>query len=285
MNGKFHIDNVFFNKPLILGEVKILQLGRLYCKPNESIDKHSHNGFFELTVVTGGEGEIFANQNSSTVSAGEIYLSVDGEIHTIISSEEKPLRYDFFAFEPQTDELKQAFDSLAKKVKDGNRVFKNEIVETLLQNMIAEVLTSDEYSKELLTTSAKQILLLTLRAFSKNLTDNGNITPTKAQILCYQIMNYIDSRITTIKTLTEVADNFLYNYSYLSDLFKTTTGRSIKEYFSSAKLKLAKDKLDTLQLTVTEIAELCNFSSVYSFSRAFKKYYGVSPEQYRKNKT
>ncbi len=284
MNNKFHINNVFFNKPLVLGEVEVLQIGRLYCQPNEEINEHFHGDFYELTVVNGGEGTILIDGTLIKVKGGDVLLSLNKENHAIFSSEDKPLKYDFLAFTPQSEKLKKAFSDLKANLKNNNRVFKNETIETLLKNMIAELSFGDEYSEELLTASAKQLTLLTLRAFSKNTAYGSKLNPARAQIFCYQIMNYIDSHITSINSLTEVADHFLYNYSYLSDLFKNTTGRSIKEYFSAVKLKLAKDKLDTLKLTVTEISELCNFSSVYSFSRAFKKHFGISPEQYRKNK-
>lgn len=284
MNSKFHINNVFFKEPLSLGEVKILQIGRRYCSPSETVGEHTHGDFYELSVITGGAGVVITDKFSTPISTGEVILSLNNERHDLLSSEDSPLKYDFIAFCPQTEELKNAFLDLSKRLKDNARVFKNETVEVLLKNMIAELLISDDFSNEVLTLSAKQILLLTLRAFCKNNAVGDKITPAHAQILCYQVMTYIDNHVTSIKTLTEVSDNFLYNYTYLSALFKNTTGRSLKEYFSSVKLKLAKDTLDNSSLTITEVAELCNFSSVYTFSRAFKEFFNISPENYRKTK-
>ena len=155
-------------------------------------------------------------------------------------------------------------------------------IKLLVFNMIAEILNADEFSNELLTASAKQIALISLREISGVKNSNKKLYPQSAEVLCYQIMNYVNTQLTTINSLQEIAEELNYNYSYLSDVFKQTTGISIQNYFSTAKLKLAEDLLKTQNLSVTEIAEKLNFSSIYSFSRAFKNKYGYSPQSVQK---
>jgi AraC-like DNA-binding protein len=79
-----------------------------------------------------------------------------------------------------------------------------------------------------------------------------------------------------------VAEALHYNYSYISDLFKKTTGETLSSYFRRRRLDAARLLLNEGKLSVTQISELLNFSSIYTFSRSYKDYFGVSPNESRK---
>ena len=278
MKKNFQIDNNLFAKPLQLGAVNLVQLGRLYCEPGEVIGEHYHNNLYELTVITGGKGIIFNEKTQYFVKNGDIHFAFDKITHKIISDKAEPLKYDYLAFTLNDENLKNKFHLQSELLRNDGVLFSNETAQTLVVNMIAEILNSDEYSSDILTASAKQIALIALREISGVKVNKKKLYPQSAEILCYQIMNYINTQLTTINSLKEIADELSYNYSYLSDVFKTTTGVSIQNYFLTAKLNLAKDLLQNENLSVTEIAEKLNFSSIYSFSRAFKNKYGYSPQ-------
>ena len=70
--------------------------------------------------------------------------------------------------------------------------------------------------------------------------------------------------------------------SYLTRLFKEIYGLSPKKYIISLKIGYAQDLLRLLRYSVSEIAEMCNFSDVYFFSRQFKSYVGISPSEFVK---
>ena len=104
------------------------------------------------------------------------------------------------------------------------------------------------------------------------------------QNLYYKIISYIDHNLTKIDNLTEIADNLNYNYVYISRIFKQKFGESMYSYFSNKKLELAKKLIDEGNMSITEISEHLNYSSIYVFSRIFKKRYGISPNVYKQNK-
>ncbi len=70
--------------------------------------------------------------------------------------------------------------------------------------------------------------------------------------------------------------------SYFQRLFKEKYGVSPKRYIIQLKINCACDLLRLERYTVTQIAELCNFSDMYFFSRQFKNYMGITPTQFTK---
>jgi AraC-like DNA-binding protein len=57
---------------------------------------------------------------------------------------------------------------------------------------------------------------------------------------------------------------------------KSLTGQSPTELIKTIRLRHAYDLLKIRQHTVTEVSELCGFSSVSYFCTAFKNFYGKS---------
>jgi len=58
-------------------------------------------------------------------------------------------------------------------------------------------------------------------------------------------------------------------------------GMSIKSYYNKLQLERALQLLQQSNKTITQIAEQLNYSSIHSFSRAFKNRYGVPPSYFR----
>lgn len=69
--------------------------------------------------------------------------------------------------------------------------------------------------------------------------------------------------------------------SHLRASFRASCGVSIGRHLRRLRLERARGLLRLGPQRVTEIAELCGFTSIYSFSRAFRSAYGVSPLAYR----
>jgi len=69
--------------------------------------------------------------------------------------------------------------------------------------------------------------------------------------------------------------------SHLRARFRVSCGVSIGRHLRQLRLEKACGLLRLSQSRVTEIAEQCGFSSIYSFSRAFHTAFGVSPLGYR----
>ncbi len=72
--------------------------------------------------------------------------------------------------------------------------------------------------------------------------------------------------------------------AYFSGLFKKETGESFVEYLTRLRLEEAKRALDETEEKIYAIAEKTGYMDAGYFSHVFKKKYGISPIQYRRQR-
>ena len=76
-----------------------------------------------------------------------------------------------------------------------------------------------------------------------------------------------------------------YAEDYIRAKFRTATGKTPVEFLNSLRIQHACRLVEIygITLSVTELSEKCGFSNAAYFSRIFKIYKGVSPQQYMRN--
>lgn len=72
-----------------------------------------------------------------------------------------------------------------------------------------------------------------------------------------------------------------HEYSYISRLFSEVEGVTIEKYFIAQKIEKVKELLVYDELTLSEIAEMLNYSSVAYLSNQFKKVTGLTPTHFK----
>lgn len=82
-------------------------------------------------------------------------------------------------------------------------------------------------------------------------------------------------------SLQSIADNAGFSLNYFDAIFRQHTGYNPVEYSRIYKLTRSAIELRTTQKTVLEIALDFGYSSPESFTRAFKKFYSITPSEYR----
>ena len=98
-------------------------------------------------------------------------------------------------------------------------------------------------------------------------------------------VEYINRHITEDISIDQICAECHLSKYHFCRLFKQKTGVTVMEYILKTRIVMAKDLLREGKLSVTEISEVCGFSSISYFSRSFKNETGVSPLQYKKRTT
>ena len=96
------------------------------------------------------------------------------------------------------------------------------------------------------------------------------------------LLKYVDDHFLTIESIEQVAEEFNYNYAYLSRLFKKKAGQSMNKYITSKKISLAKELMRKRpDLKLTEVSDLCGYNDWRYFSRVFKTETGMAPSEFK----
>ena len=85
-------------------------------------------------------------------------------------------------------------------------------------------------------------------------------------------------------SLQTMAEEFGFSVSYFSRFLKEVTGKNYTELLNGYRIEKAKEIMaNDPTAKLFQIAEQVGFASYRTFSTAFKKFEGQSPEAYRKN--
>ncbi|WCT14234.1 helix-turn-helix domain-containing protein [Mucilaginibacter jinjuensis] len=84
-----------------------------------------------------------------------------------------------------------------------------------------------------------------------------------------------------LPSVTYIAETLHISPGYLSGLLKSLTGQSTQQHLHDKLIELAKEKLSTTNLSVSEIAYELGFEHLQSFSKLFKTKTSVSPLEFR----
>jgi AraC-like DNA-binding protein len=82
-------------------------------------------------------------------------------------------------------------------------------------------------------------------------------------------------------TLEQAADTAALSKFYFTRYFKEWTGQTFHTYLVRLRISRVEEYLINSDLSITDIAFKCGFSSLKTFNRLFKTYIGISPSDYR----
>ena len=91
---------------------------------------------------------------------------------------------------------------------------------------------------------------------------------------------YINDHLTDDLTLDMLAEEAKFSPIYFHKLFKASTGKTLHEYILQKRIQRAINLLLSTDMTLSQIACECGFSSQSYFSDAFKRHTGLSPRAY-----
>jgi transcriptional regulator GlxA family with amidase domain len=100
-------------------------------------------------------------------------------------------------------------------------------------------------------------------------------------VILESINKYVRANLSRAVTIADIAEELGYSVSHLRAVFRDRLGVSLGRYMRESRLSEAAQLLQTSAFNVSEIGEKCGFESLYAFSRAFRKAYGIPPRTYR----
>jgi AraC family transcriptional regulator len=96
-------------------------------------------------------------------------------------------------------------------------------------------------------------------------------------------VDFIEEKLCEKLDLSQLADRIYLSKYYFHRIFHSIVGESVAEYIRKRRLSKAAEDLRSTDDRLVDIALRYQFGSQESFSRAFKKVFGITPNEYRKS--
>jgi AraC-like DNA-binding protein len=142
----------------------------------------------------------------------------------------------------------------------------------------------DKHSKTLIVSSIELLLNYCNRYYDRQFITRNE---TNKDVIC-EFESLLDEYFNAenlsglgIPSIKQFAEKLHFSPNYLSDLLKKETGKNGTEHIQYHIIELAKNKLLSSTISVSEIAYDLGFEYPQYFSKMFKKKTGMTPAEYR----
>ncbi|MBQ6922341.1 MAG: helix-turn-helix transcriptional regulator [Clostridia bacterium] len=108
------------------------------------------------------------------------------------------------------------------------------------------------------------------------------ISDTNEHDIYRKALQYIKEHYTEGITVADVSKHINYSESYFGYAFKKKYKMTVSQYVRELQLAKSKDLLENTSFSVASVASYVGFDDFNYFSALFKKHFGLSPKEYRK---
>lgn len=111
----------------------------------------------------------------------------------------------------------------------------------------------------------------------------GKKTDEMQQMIADDIYSCLTDNFEQKNTAAQFAEKYGVSDTAVKKYFKNIYGYGFKEYQTKVRMEWAADRLTTTDWSIGYISERVGYAKHTKFTTAFKKYYGVTPREYRHN--
>ncbi|PTQ92668.1 AraC family transcriptional regulator [Mucilaginibacter yixingensis] len=246
---------------------------------------HKHN-FYHLVLFTDGGGHHTIDFESFPVHPGQIYFMVPGQVHS-------------WAFEGHVDGYVINFspeflNTLLLKPDyldqfrffDGNAL--NDVVDipadeqAVIISIIEQILFEGQNHRPMGGDMVRALLLQLFISIGRlQQGDQPVVAGSYNQTLLGSFQKLVEQHYIKLRLPKDYAAMLYITPNHLNALCKDVLGQSAGEVIRGRVLLEAKRLLVNLNLSISAIAYQLNFTDNSYFSKFFKKYEGITPEEFR----
>ncbi|GFP74528.1 AraC family transcriptional regulator [Clostridium fungisolvens] len=266
------------------------------CHPRFAETPEHHHNYVEMIYVYSGEFHQTVNGNKIEMKKGEFCLLDTNVVHSIAQTSENDIIINCIMSKKYLDDIlinrlsgndliSSFFIHAIYQSNNYNdyilfRSEESEILGKLMEYVLCEYFDSSLCSSEVINSYMVIIFSELLRVFENqsNSENYGLLKNTKITDIILYIQNNCKDA-----TLASVAEQFHFHPTYLGSIIKKFQGDNFISILQDAKLKKACFLLKNSDLSVLDISKSIGYENTNFFYKIFKKNYGCTPSEYRKN--
>ncbi|MDC7233196.1 MAG: AraC family transcriptional regulator [Spirochaetales bacterium] len=256
-------------------------------------DFHGHD-FIEILFVIRGRFRHVTADSSFDETAGGLTIINDHQYHSLRTPDGpvelmnvylKPSLYPLPELpEPLGDRLSHLIPLHRSLANLRNRICHLNVRDSGLMQQLLMMLYNEQNREEPGRESAvyslfRLVLIEICRAAPVLREDPADVYRYKIDKVC----SFLEKNFTQKVRLEELCRISGLNEANLCRRFKEYTGMSTGEFLKQKRLAASVQKLRTTNDKIIHICQDCGFSDISRFNRSFKKAFGSTPSDYRKN--
>lgn len=258
-----------------------------YLKVHTNLHLAHRHSFFHLLLFTKGGGSHTIDFSSFSVKPYQIYFMIPGQVHSWSFEGEVDgyvvnFSTDFFqSFLLKADYL-ESFSFFNGIAEDGVVNLSDEL-QTPIVNIFEEIIRHSAPQNTFRWDIIRVLLLQVFILIDQNTFNNRQSTiPFFNYTLLKNFQKLIEKHYTSLKRPMEYAELLYITPNHLNALCKEHLGITAGEVIRNRILLEAKRMLVNQNMNISEISYTLNFNDNSYFTKFFKKYEGITPEEFRK---
>ncbi len=245
------------------------------------IKPHWHQQL-ELIYVLEGYTEITINDRMYVLNQEDVILTNAYDIHELHGSDAVVLsiRIDLEKLGVPDDEREGlTFDLNSSLEKDKTPYQKIKVLISSLINYNLKYQDNSRYANLSILYSLFAEFMNKYRVIS----NSKKVQPKKYLTRLREIIKYLNENYDKGITLKDLSSVFNLTVPYISSFFDKYFGNNFQDYYDELRISKSIPTLLENRLTLDDMAIKFGFTDSRSYVRAFKKIYGITPTEYRKN--
>lgn len=247
---------------------------------------HSHKDYWEFTILTEGSIYNLLNGKKEVYQENTLFFSTTTDTHCLKKAATGKIRYINIAVKEGylLKLLNLLSPTFAQNLINGPRAFPIPAdtiykIEELLYKVnllkTKQLKTRNDLLNAALLLIIQHLFSSKISILDENLSDNFMWTQNLLDIM--QNPNFPSY------TVKDLCEKLGYSRMQLNRLFKIHFNKTPHEYLTDYKLRYAKSLLRSTDMKILDIAMATGYSTLSQFQLNFKKNFGITPGQYRKN--
>lgn len=235
---------------------------------------------FVLICNLGTDGSVIIDSKVFRLKVGTAILIYPHQFHLYADIASANISWVFITFEVENQGMLSNKENLVFTLSDYAMITLSLLINTYISKNIAKTNSSGN-ERILIATIISELQFALLSVVKEN---NANILETYSgsQQLMQKIVEFIYQNINQQIQIEDVAKHVHISASHLRRLFKKSLRLSLGAYIRQARIHRASFLIRSTQMSFSQIATKCGFSSLFSFSRTFMQEVKMSPTSYRK---
>lgn len=268
-------------------DLLVERFGAYLTKHYQNLHRPHRHSFYHLVLFTKGKGTHTIDFEKFPVKPFQLYFMAPGQVHSWHFESEVDgyiVHFNEVLFRSflQSGQYLEQFSFFQGIAQDGVcqvPVAQQELFTGLFESILAEKEAGAPLSLDMIRLRLLELFIATERNCGSK---RQKSIPQQKQLVLRNFQQLIDKHFRTIRLPKEYAELLYVTPNHLNALCQDLLGKTAGDLIRDRVLLEAKRLLTNAGMTITEIAYELNFQDNSYFNRFFKKYEGLTPDDFRK---